>query len=170
MVGSLPLLCLSGYGTTPAAPTTCSICRDGYFGGGPLPPAQPAPDTTDPDAAGLMPQAPPSAPMPAEATMWPEWPGPWLPLTPANHKQRGSPATANHTANRHVTLLGTTSHDKAALHPESVWTAAVKLKQRSLQQVNSVFSRPTYSPCTFCGPGCSTGRLGATSPQDCSKW
>jgi hypothetical protein len=40
---------------------------------------------------------------------------------------------------------------------------------RSLQQVNSVFATPTYNPCTFCGPGCTTDRPGATSPQECSK-
>lgn len=37
------------------------------------------------------------------------------------------------------------------------------------QQVNPVFSTPTYYPCTFCGPGCTTDGPGATSPQQCSK-
>jgi hypothetical protein len=40
---------------------------------------------------------------------------------------------------------------------------------RSLQQVDPVFSRPTYNPCTFCGPGCSTDGPGTTSAQQCSK-
>jgi hypothetical protein len=43
-------------------------------------------------------------------------------------------------------------------------------RQRSLQQVvDPVFYTPTYSTCTFCGPGCSTDEPGATSPEQCSK-
>jgi hypothetical protein len=43
------------------------------------------------------------------------------------------------------------------------------LPRRSLQQVNPVFSRPTYNPCTPCGPGCWTEGPGATSATQCSK-
>lgn len=47
--------------------------------------------------------------------------------------------------------------------------AVASAQGRVLQQINTIFSQPTYNPCTLCGQGCDTPGPGAKSAQDCSE-
>lgn len=172
----LPHMSLAGYGVTITRPTLCSECPIGYFSEGPLPRAVQAAAAADADAAGLALKAnaafdqagpvlqammlgvPPPAPAPAiPANLLA---GGYL-LGPSS-LPAGMPDTLNYPA---------------ALEPPAAADQGLPGGgdsepgfQRSLQQLDPVFSTPTYNPCTFCGRGCFTERPAATSADQCSKF
>lgn len=175
-----PCVCLmnAGYGTSAVSPDTCTACSNGYYSEGPLPRAEMAAQTSASSSqafAWLAPGLPPPpapAPAPAPAAAWPDvWPPPWSPERhPASTLQsqaRGAGLPSADLVQQTLSTAG--SHLQGVQHASTV-AGVENTQQRSLQQVDSEFSMPTYSPCTFCGRGCSTGGPGATSPQSCSKF
>jgi hypothetical protein len=111
--------------------------------------------------------APPSAPAPVVPVMSaaPSLLPPSLAKAQQTRQQDDAVATAPQlleSAAAATAAAGVRSRQQGA---QAVSTASVVRPQ----QVNPVFSTPTYYPCTFCGPGCTTDGPGATSPQQCSK-
>jgi hypothetical protein len=132
----------TGFGVTVDNPTTCSTCERGYYNEGPIPSMPPAP----PPLLGMLTQQQQQQQQEEAASQLQVWAPAGTPGAvdaPRSHPQPGQ------------------------LFADVSSSSSSSTRRRSLQQVNPVFSQPTYAPCTFCGPGCDTRGPGATSAQDC---
>lgn len=111
--------------------------------------------------------APPSAPAPAVPAMSAApslLPPPSLAKAQQARQQQDGVAKAPQLLESAAAATGAAGVRSRQQGAQAVSTASVVRQQ----QVNPVFSTPTYYPCTFCGPGCTTDGPGATSPQQCS--
>jgi len=171
---------LAGYGVTITQPTLCSECPIGYFSEGPMPRAVQAAaaavtaagadtaglaltaytafDQAEPVLMAMMLGVPPPAPAPAVpadllADIYLLGPSSLHTDVPDS---LGHPATLEFPAAADQGLPGGSDSQRGF--------------QRSLQQLDPVFSTPTYNPCTFCGRGCFTDSPAATSPDQCSEF
>lgn len=164
----------AGYGVSVARPTTCAMCPLNYFSEGPqlrtsrqagaalqtINHGRSASNSSRALHALYIAQAPTSAPppAPAPAAALPRPPAPWLHHT-------GALQQTNTSTQGPAGLVDGSGQGVGG----SLALVAAGSQQRVLQQVSTIFSTPTYNPCTFCGPGCRTDGPGSTSPKQCSE-